>query len=206
MAVLVPMAAQAAIGAEIMTPEEKSVVLEEFTALESDLSAEILVKRGDTWHLAIQGEARILPLIDVSIQAGTLKIGPRESFSTQYPLRLILTTPHIERAILGGSGELRLENLDQRDLELRIDGAGTIEAAGTVDRIRGAIGGSGELRLRGVSALTAHMAIGGSGIVEVTAHESLVATITGSGEIVYYGKPSRVSEEITGAGIVAEGQ
>lgn len=184
----------------------KSFILEEFTALESDLSAEILVQRGDKWHMTLEGEARILPLIDVINQNGTLKIAPKTSFSTQRPLRVTLTTPHIERAILRGSGELRLESVEQQDLELRLDGAGTIEAAGTVDRLHGTIGGSGELRLKGISALAADVAIAGSGTVEITARESLTATITGSGEVVYYGEPSRVSEQITGAGIVSAGQ
>ncbi|MGD0274182.1 MAG: head GIN domain-containing protein [Gaiellaceae bacterium] len=101
---------------------------------------------------------------------------------------------------ISGSGEAKLDGLAAHEVRAEISGSGDIEASGTTDRLDVSVPGSGDVRFDRLVARDAHVDISGSGNVQVWASDSLVAEISGSGDIKYAGNPRQVSKDVSGSG------
>lgn len=94
-----------------------------------------------------------------------------------------LSGPAVERWLVASSGDLRLENLNQRQLEVTMLGSGSAVAGGSVEHTRASVRGSGDIDLGGLAQQRIDIDIRGSGSVmaEGRAERADVA-IFGSGD------------------------
>jgi hypothetical protein len=102
-----------------------------------------------------------------------------------------------------GSGQVTMDNLDQRRLELRIAGSGGISAKGAVDHLTIALAGSGNAQLENVAVKELKVEISGSGNVDAAATEEANIKISGSGDVRLYGKPARLKSHVAGSGRIS---
>lgn len=103
-----------------------------------------------------------------------------------------------------GSGQVTMDNLDQRRLELRIAGSGDVSAKGTVDRLHVILAGSANARVENVAVKELRVVIAGSGNVDAAAKDEADIKIMGSGDVRLYGKPARVKSHISGSGRISQ--
>ena len=101
---------------------------------------------------------------------------------------------------ISGSGSARLDGLAAQEVRAELSGSGDIEAYGKTDRLDVSIPGSGDVRFDRLVARDVRIDISGSGDVRVWAVDSLVADISGSGDIAYAGNPHQVSKDVSGSG------
>ncbi|HKD48641.1 MAG TPA: DUF2807 domain-containing protein [Rhizomicrobium sp.] len=118
-----------------------------------------------------------------------------------------------------GSGDMQLSGLSQPDAKLSLEGSGTIESDGKVDKLSLEIDGSGTVQAKGQSddlrvevngsgtvhsgdlaAKDAHVDISGSGKVEIAPENSLNVDISGSGTIYLRSEPKSIETDISGSG------
>lgn len=111
-----------------------------------------------------------------------------------------ITLPDLPAASIEGSGNMSLEDLNQDELELEITGSGTIRATGQVKSLRAAISGSGDIKARDLVASFAELRISGSGGIKAQVTQSLLARVTGSGDIRVWGEPAKRDTRVTGSG------
>jgi Putative auto-transporter adhesin, head GIN domain len=98
-----------------------------------------------------------------------------------------------------GASNVTLSGIDAETLDLEIDGAGELEAGGTVDRLTAKIDGAGDARLFGLASRTARVVVRSAGNAEVSVSETLDVEVTGAGDVQYRGTPS-VRSDVSGAG------
>jgi hypothetical protein len=98
-----------------------------------------------------------------------------------------------------GSGDVRLSGLDRDALELEIDGAGDIEATGTVGNLIATIQGAGDANLSGLEARIARVTVEGAGDAQLNVTDTLDVAVRGAGDVSYRGDPS-VRSSVEGAG------
>jgi len=110
----------------------------------------------------------------------------------------------LDTVVLDSAGDIEVENVRQRDLEIILNGSGTIHMTGHVDNLRATINGSGDLDLEDLVSENATVKVNGSGTANVHVLRVLNAVITGAGDINYRGMPGRVIPKITGAGSVEQ--
>ncbi len=110
-----------------------------------------------------------------------------------------LNTNDIELEV-NGSGSLRL-NVFAKYIDSSINGSGNISLAGTCQKTYLKINGSGEFKGLGLNTYSSKIKINGSGNAFLTVHDKLSATVNGSGVISYSGNPE-ISMSITGSGHV----
>jgi len=108
--------------------------------------------------------------------------------------------PEMPRLSIQGSSEVRLRDLQQRELDLNIAGSGDIEASGQVDLLVVNIAGSGMVNTRELSANEARLTIAGSGNIEAFARADVSAEVAGMGHIVIHGNPPSRDTHIAGMG------
>jgi hypothetical protein len=105
---------------------------------------------------------------------------------------------------ISGTGNVTLEKLDQRELELRISGSGQIEAHGSVERVSAHISGSGDVRLGDLAMKRLTTKISGSGNVEAAPKEEADITLSGAGRVNLLTRPASLHSKVSGSGRIIQ--
>ncbi|MEK9603677.1 MAG: head GIN domain-containing protein [Flavobacteriaceae bacterium] len=102
---------------------------------------------------------------------------------------------------LSGSGDVNLP-LATEKTEIAVSGSGDIELAGTSTNLNLKISGSADFEGLKLDTQNTSISISGSGDAKVVASRSLMAKISGSGSVVYKGRPEKVNTKISGSGSI----
>jgi hypothetical protein len=175
-------------------------------------SMDVVVAVGPQAQVRADGPAAALDRLDIRVENGTLKIGTKHDTMLSWHrshgrVTVHVTAPPIQRAALGGSGDMRIEQaqapnfaasvggsgdmeiaaLAAREANFSIAGSGSIRASGTADQINDTIAGAGDAALEGLQVNRAHVSLVGSGDSSIHATGSVDGAIMGSGDIVVRG-------------------
>lgn len=197
-------------------------------------SADIrFTQRAGAPAVTAHGTEKAVDQLEVSVEEGTLRIGCRNAvkrFSTfdvtfdiaaeslagikvngsgDIALGQDLTTANL-RAVINGSGELRvgrlrcdtlsifvngsgdvrLDSLDCAATEIYVNGSGDITAAGATGAAEYRINGAGDMKLDNLVADDVTARINGAGNIRCHARNTLVGKVSGAGTIRYKGSPA----------------
>jgi len=203
----------------------KTLHLTEFDKIDLQVGANVTIQQGDSQEVIITGQNNILEDLQTSVKNNQVKFSSQVHCLKNTKLDMMITVPNIDRVIIKGSGDVIVENFDnQSQLKGDIAGSGTIEInsfEGATDMaftISGSgkviakedisslenlilkISGSGDYRGFPLATETVKATITGSGSAKVTPNKSLTATVSGSGDIHYKGKPSTLVTTVNGSG------
>ena len=106
----------------------------------------------------------------------------------------------VEEISSSGSGTLEVVDINASQLAIDLTGSGKIKVSGDTRQVDIFSSGSGDIDAERLDADDAEVRTSGSGDVDVTAKDSIVATLSGSGDVTVYGDPSDVEERVTGSG------
>jgi len=187
-------------GSGVSKTEQRDV--KEFRSVRLEGSARVRITIGQPQQVTLTGDDNIVPLIETTVDGDELRIGSNEGYSPKRQLEVTITVASLRGFDLRGSGDVRIDGLNEQDFSVDIRGSGDLAAHGKADTVRAAIRGSGNVDLTGVTAKSADASISGSGDVRVNASDSVKASIAGSGDIRYKGDPPQVEENIAGSGKV----
>ena len=215
-------------GGERVTGEGPAVTetrdLKNFTGFKSGVSADITLKQtSGSYNVVVKGQKNIISLLKMEVVDGTLKIGFEKGYSIGYkePLKITIEAPSF--AYLGmsgsgnveadgtlsgdkmtisisGSGDFDLKNIKYTDISVGISGSGDVDLAGSVESVDLSISGSGDLNAESLKAQKARCRVSGSGDISLNVSKELDATVSGSGDIRYVGKPASVRTRVSGSG------
>jgi hypothetical protein len=197
--------------------------LAHFNAVALALPAHVEVHLGDSESVAIEADDNLMPLIETSVEKGTLRIHPaRDNLELKaHTLKIVVNAKQVERIALGGSGSVVADVLRAPQLKFQIGGSGSIDVARVeCESAAASLGGSGHLKLAGkakelivkiggsgavlAGGLHAHevsVSTAGSGEATVWAEDALRVSSAGSGDVGYYGDP-KVTTVAAGSGSV----
>jgi hypothetical protein len=106
------------------------------------------------------------------------------------------------KVIVHGTGQVTLDAGNGDTIEADLTGSGTITLAGAARSFQAQSNGSGTLDAQRLRAETVKVRQTGSGNASVTAHASVAAAVSGSGDVDVYGNPPQRSISRTGSGDV----
>jgi len=184
-------------GSGISREEDRQVP--EFSAIELETGATVMVKVGEASSLHISGDDNLLSRVETKVHDGVLTIDTRGSCNFRCGLEIEIATPSLERFTIEGSGDVKIHGLENDQVKLAIEGSGTLHAEGSARSLIGSIEGSGSLALDELAAEDADLSIEGSGSMEVHVQRKLSYSIEGSGDIHYDGEPE-LGGRIEGSG------
>ncbi len=121
------------------------------------------------------------------------------SISGKCTLKCESLTSNTLKLNISGLGDLRFNHLDCDYLDVRISGRGEFDAAGRADDQQVRISGSGEYETPDLASKTTKIVISGQGNATVRVEEDLDITISGLGQVNYYGRP-KLRQVISGMG------
>jgi hypothetical protein len=194
-----------------------------FTGVDLNMGGAVEVRLGATEGVTIEADDNLLPLIDTSVEDGTLRIRPqkRDLQLEPHTLKVVVQARTLERLTVAGSGSITADGLHGRSLafdvagsgsiaanhldgesvSISLGGSGTLRTAGKADRLQVSVGGSGKVQAGQLAAREAMVSLSGSGQAQVWARETLNVNVAGSGDVGYYGDP-RLTRSVAGSGNV----
>ncbi|MBU1182886.1 MAG: head GIN domain-containing protein [Pseudomonadota bacterium] len=171
-----------------------------FSSVEIDGAFNVYIECRKKQSLELSGDSNILPHIITRVKGNTLQITTGKTICPKVLLEVRISADNIEKAIASGAVDLSISGVNNNNLDIGVDGAGDIKAAGRTKNFKINVSGSGDVKAKDLKAENVEVSVNGAGSAVVYASRKLKAEINGAGDISYYGNPKEVSENISGVG------
>ncbi len=195
--------------------------MEEFTGINIRIPAHVKLIVGNKNSISIKAQESYVKAIATGITRNRLEVIGDVCKAENSDIEIIINCITLDRLKIDGSANLFSETpIQVDDLELDINGSGSmslkvftkyinntingsgiLSLSGTSQKLDCKINGSGDLNALGLNTYKTKVKINGSGKANVVAHDNLSATIRGSGDVNYSGSPE-ISISISGSGTV----
>ena len=150
--------------------------------------------------LTITTDANLFPYIETIVSGNDLRLHQRERLSPTHGVKFIVSSSTRSGSKLTGASKLTARQLTGPSYAVETTGAARVDLDGTVDELLADMTGASELNAKGLQTKTAEISTTGAADAEISVSETLKVTITGAGNVSYYGAPKIVEKHITGAG------
>lgn len=177
-----------------------------FHAIQLLGSARMQVEAGKGPALSITAPERVLEATRTEVRDGVLVVRVRERggwFQRGTAAQLTIQAPMLDSLEISGAGDFSLRDVTGDKLSIVVQGAGRLEAQGTVGQLTARIDGAGNADLSRLIATDAQVAVNGAGKLELNATGTLVAEVNGVGSISYAGNPRKVVPSVHGVGSIS---
>jgi hypothetical protein len=177
-----------------------------FHAIELRGAAQMQVEVGKGPALSITAGERVLQATSTQVRDGVLVVLVRERggwFQRGTVARLTVQAPTLDSVEISGAGDFTLLDVSGDKLAIAVQGAGSLEASGTVRQLSARIDGAGSADLSRLVATDAEVSVNGAGSLEVHASGTLRAELNGVGSISYTGNPQKVIPSVHGVGSIS---
>ena len=159
------------------------------------------------WHagapsLTITTDENLLSHIEDRITGSTLRLREHEHLRPTHGIKVTITSPRLTGGDLSGAVDLVAHNLTGPKFYIRGTGASDITLDGAVDELLADLTGAGDLKAKSLQVKTAEISATGAADAVVNVSDVLRVSITGAGDVVYYGTAKTIEKHITGAGSV----
>ena len=189
-------------GSGTMKLEKRDVPAFTAVSISGAYDVEIVVQKEQS--LEIEGDDNLLPLIRTEVKNGVLNIDNEKSFSTKHALRVRISVPNLDALSTSGASEFNVTNVKSDDFNIEASGAGHIEISGETKELEVGMSGAVGLDAKDFKAQKVNVTTSGASSADVYASEELRASVSGAGNIDYYGDPKTVSEDASGAGSISK--
>lgn len=186
----------------------------------------VTLVEGSEGTIEVKGESNLLKELEIETDRGNLKINPPNNKnlkpSGKNKIEITIPIQEINTIALAGSGNIQSNfslksnqlsiklagsgaiNMEIKTLELEatVAGSGTINLNGKAQNLKGSIAGSGTVNTQQVKTENADISIAGSGNYRLQCSGLLKARVSGSGDIIYKGKPEKIDSKVAGSGKV----
>jgi Putative auto-transporter adhesin, head GIN domain len=191
-----------------------------FDAIDVRMAVDVILTQSPDYSLRLEVPQRFQRQIITRVSNGTLVIDARGRITSyNEPMRIYVSAPTFKSISLSGSGNIKLDRLNDNHLNLNVSGSGNVDMnsvrlrtiymalsgsgnvdiSGTTSFMDIALSGSGNIEARDFNAESVKASIAGSGNIVTHAVRTLNATVAGSGSIQYRGNP-RITQNIVGSG------
>ncbi|MDH5398041.1 MAG: DUF2807 domain-containing protein [Cyclobacteriaceae bacterium] len=159
--------------------------MEYFDGIDLQGAFDVVIIQGTEQSIVLEGQQNIIDRVQTNIINDIWEIKLRPAVYRHYDLTVKITSPHMDKFHLSGSGKIEIEGFDNLEvLDVNLSGSGQIISTGT-------------LTVSNESSI----ALSGSGEIDLALYtNSLVSNISGSGSINFSGSARDMALKISGSG------
>ena len=150
--------------------------------------------------LTIETDENLLPLVKTEVHNKTLHIYTKGFLLPSNRIRIAASVPNINGFTSNGSTEGDINNINNDDLDISINGSGKLHLNGKSGNVDFHTSGSSKIDAGSLISENSHIQINGSGNIQVFATNSINVQINGSGTVKYKGDAKSVNQQINGSG------
>jgi hypothetical protein len=165
------------------------------------------IRAGQPASVTIAADDNLLAKVTTtSSTAGALTIDAAGPMATTLGIFAQVTVPVLEDVVALGLGDVQAVDVDSARFRIRIDSVGSVTAAGTSNHLRVTLNGSGHADARALVVNgDAIINVAGTGTAFVRVTGEITGSITGLGQIVYFGTPASIDPALRATGRVVSG-
>ena len=206
-------------GGEGITPSDTIITEQRdvsgFTGIDMSTFGKVVITQGEDESLTITGSDNVVPLVQTTVSDGVLSIELEENINvlgvsnaqrvltftimvTDLSSLTVSGLAEVEMESLStstlaldmsGAGHVQLNDLAAQNVDITVNGLGGIDVAGEAAHATVSIPGAGEVNAGDLECETADVTISGLGTATVWVTDELTGTISGAGNVRYYGNP-----------------
>jgi hypothetical protein len=205
------------------TDNREARIVTAFTEVSFSIPGEMYIKSGPEYRVELVGDKSVIDNVITEVTGKKLIIKKDDwTFNFNEKVILYITMPQVDglsvsgsgKAVIeeglnsgslklsvSGSGRVVLSDLESENLSCDISGSGNIiiEGNGHVKNAEITISGSGNYTGQNLILSDVGVHVSGSGNCECNVTKSLIASVSGSGDIFYFGNP-KIDARISGSG------
>ncbi len=198
--------------------------LASFQSISLESRGILYLSQGTETSFKVEAPENLWPHILTSVSGETLTIDQEECFRGSPVIKYYITMQEVRALRVEGSGDVIGETpIQGQAIEIAIHGSGNIKLETHTTRLESSILGSGDMILTGRSdeleiniqgsgdtaagqleASKVYIRIAGSGDASVKVIDEISVTISGSGDVVYSGRPVLGEISIQGSGDITK--
>ena len=189
---------------------EQTRTIAPFSTVSNSGPVSVHIEVGKAQSVTVSGGDELVGDLLTEVVGNELKLHMRHDttrFNSNHDsLRVTITVPQLTAFTMAGAGETVITHMSGDSLDVRLGGAGSFKADGSVRTLTLNVGGVGSIDTRELHADTATVNVGGVGSVKVWAATRLDASVGGVGSLTYYGDPKTVNTSGGGLGSISRGR
>lgn len=198
----------------------RTLDLPEIRSIVAQGSIDVHLSRADVQHVEIEAQENLIAMITTEVKEAALHVGTTGCIANSRPIIIHISLPSVEGVTMQGSGDLTSSDrftseafvasvqgsgsirmgVDARMIQATVQGSGDIDLSGHCEDLEADVQGSGNIEAKGLEAMNVQANVQGSGDIDVHVTGRLKASIGGSGDITYQGKPTEVKKDVMGSG------
>lgn len=193
-----------------------------FTGIDIGGAFDVYLTQGATQSVFIEADDNLLDNIRTEVEGDVLKVYTEDPIRNPKTLKVYITTTGLKSIELSGAVDLETQNkLTGSTMDLRLTGAsdskieievskldmnssgGTnIVLRGKATEVKMDLSGATELHAFELAAEKYSLDISGAGDAEISVKDELNANISGAANLHYRGTPTKIIEDVSGAGSI----
>lgn len=208
--------------------KEENRSVPDFKSVYSSGSIDVEVTQGNGLNVTVINDENLLPYMITEVKDGELQIHYKKNTNiSNSHAKVVVTAPDFKNIRTSGSGDIsangmitssetiNISSSGSGDVSLNVDapalivkgsGSGDYRLSGRTRDLSCKISGSGDVDSRNLLAENVSVRSAGSGDFKVFASVSLKVSISGSGNVLYWGNPSVSDVKINGSGKLRAGE
>jgi hypothetical protein len=173
----------------------------DFSEIEADGGFKIEWKRGAP-SLSITTDQNLLQHITNENVDHRLRLHSSGNLWPSHHINVTISSPRRLGAKLRGAADLKAQQLSEPQFAIQGSGACDVTVDGTVDDFVADLTGASDVKAKDLQTKSAEISATGAADVTISVSESLRVSITGAGDVKYYGTPKTIEKHVTGAGSI----
>ncbi len=186
-------------------PGTQNRTIGDFYSLTVSSGVNVNYQRADTLKVEVTGDQNLLDNIQTEVVQGMLVVSTTESYRSQLPITVELSSPHLNEVNLSGAGRMIFHGLKEKSFNLIVSGSASVFAEGSVTHFSALLSGSCVVDAKNLQSNQADVSLTGSGSMVLSVKDTLKAGLTGSGKIQYFGHPKQIQPIVRGSGKIEPG-
>jgi hypothetical protein len=192
------------VGNGNITTEKRTITA--FSGISNTLGADIEITCKQTPGLEITTDDNLLQYIRTEVRSGVLTISTDRISISPRRLTIKAGTDMLTNAQIIGSGDMVVTGIDTQNFTGQISGAGNMRLSGQASNGSYTVSGTGNIDARNCAAQQVAATISGTGNITVAVSQLLDGSISGVGNIIYFGNPGTIRRNIIGLGKITGGR
>lgn len=198
--------------------------VDDFTGIRAGDALKIIISQSDVASVKIDAPAELQSYIKTEVKDSVLSISTDGNMKDDQDITVFITVKSLNSLENSGIADIKSENklicenltlvsqgvgninidIEAKEVKAKVAGAGNIILKGNTQLLDVRISGAGNLKASDLEANKVIADVSGAGDAKVNVIQSLTATVSGAGSIIYKGSPIDRNVDISGAGSVRE--
>lgn len=179
-------------------------IIEDFRSIEVPGAIQVNISQGWEPSLSITGEENLLAIIETSCEDGRLVIRLTESYSSSKPIVIDAKCSKLQGYHGHGASQGTVAEVDAESFDVELSGASSLVIqSGNSGFLKGSVSGASTLNAGRVETSKADVNASGASTIIVRVSDELTAHASGASNVDYFGSPSVVHKDSSGASSIS---